>query len=43
MDAPAAAAVEQQCASWPAGSLHLERFAPRAMEGPVLQAPSKSS
>ncbi|NYI45190.1 ferredoxin-NADP reductase [Nocardioides aromaticivorans] len=25
-------AVEQHCASWPAGSLHLERFAPRAVD-----------
>ncbi|SHN38155.1 PDR/VanB family oxidoreductase [Cryptosporangium aurantiacum] len=25
-------AVEERCASWPAGSLHLERFAPRATE-----------
>lgn len=26
------AAVEQRCASWPTGSLHLERFAPKASE-----------
>jgi ferredoxin-NADP reductase len=29
------AAVEQRCASWPAGSLHLERFAAKAVEGAV--------
>ncbi len=28
-------AVEQRCASWPAGSLHLERFAAKATEGAV--------
>jgi len=29
------AAVEQRCASWPAGSLHLERFAAKATEGAI--------
>jgi len=29
--APLLAAVEQRCASWPAGALHLERFAPVAV------------
>ena len=28
-------AVEQRCAAWPAGSLHLERFAAKATEGAV--------
>ena len=28
-------AVEQRCASWPSGSLHLERFAAKAVEGAV--------
>ncbi len=28
-------AVEQRCASWPAGSLHLERFAAKEIEGAV--------
>ena len=28
-------AVEQRCASWPSGSLHLERFAAKAIEGAV--------
>jgi ferredoxin len=28
-------AVEQRCSSWPAGSLHLERFAAKAVEGAV--------
>lgn len=27
------AAVEQRCAAWPAGSLHVERFAPRPQSG----------
>ena len=29
-------AVEQRCASWPEGSLHLERFAPKDVGEPVL-------
>ena len=32
-------AVERQCAAWPAGSLHLERFAPRARAAPVRDEP----
>ncbi|MDQ0380715.1 PDR/VanB family oxidoreductase [Amycolatopsis thermophila] len=30
---PLLAAVEQRCAAWPPGSLHVERFSPRADEG----------
>ena len=33
---PLLAAVEQRCAAWPAGSLHVERFAPRDVGEPVL-------
>jgi ferredoxin-NADP reductase len=33
---PLLAAVEQRCASWPSGSLHVERFAPKAPTGPVV-------
>jgi ferredoxin-NADP reductase len=33
------AAVEEHCAPWPPGSLHVERFAARTMEEPVLRAP----
>jgi ferredoxin len=29
-------AVEQRCAGWPAGSLHVERFAPKDVGEPVL-------
>jgi ferredoxin-NADP reductase len=32
---PLLAAVEQRCASWPSGALHVERFAPKAPKGPV--------
>jgi ferredoxin-NADP reductase len=32
---PLLAAVEANCASWPTGSLHLERFAPKVMTEPV--------
>ncbi|MBG0562236.1 PDR/VanB family oxidoreductase [Actinoplanes aureus] len=32
---PLLAAVEQRCASWPAGALHVERFAPREVGGPA--------
>jgi cytochrome P450/ferredoxin-NADP reductase len=32
---PLLAAVEQQCSTWPARSLHLERFTPRPQGGPV--------
>jgi ferredoxin-NADP reductase len=32
---PLLAAVERRCAAWPAGSLHVERFAPRAAAGPL--------
>ncbi|MGK5173015.1 flavin reductase family protein [Geodermatophilus sp. CPCC 205761] len=34
---PLLAAVEQHCAAWPAGSLRVERFAPKALEAPVRQ------
>lgn len=33
---PLLKALEQRCADWPAGSLHLERFAPKENEAPVL-------
>jgi len=33
---PLLVAVEQRCADWPAGSLHLERFAPKDVGEPVL-------
>jgi ferredoxin len=33
---PLLAAVEQRCAAWPEGSLHLERFAPKDVGEPVL-------
>jgi ferredoxin len=33
---PLLAAVERHCAAWPAGALHLERFAPRDLDEPVL-------
>src|SRR3954449_13418219 len=32
---PLLAAVEQRCAGWPPRSLHVERFAPRALTDPV--------
>ncbi|MCA4134840.1 PDR/VanB family oxidoreductase [Arthrobacter sp. M4] len=32
---PLLAAVEQRCTAWPSGSLHLERFAPKAPAGPI--------
>ncbi|WP_307849791.1 PDR/VanB family oxidoreductase [Qaidamihabitans albus] len=32
-------AVEQQCATWPSGSLHIERFTPREVGAPVLDEP----
>jgi cytochrome P450/ferredoxin-NADP reductase len=32
-------AVEDRCAIWPAGSLHLERFAAKAVGAPVLDEP----
>jgi ferredoxin-NADP reductase len=35
---PLLAAVEQRCAAWPAGSLHVERFAPRPQGEPARQA-----
>ncbi len=31
---PLLAAVEERCQAWPSGSLHLERFTPRATEAP---------
>jgi ferredoxin len=34
---PLLQAVEERCAAWPRGSLHVERFAPKAMGEPVLQ------
>jgi ferredoxin len=34
---PLLAAVEQHCAGWPAGSLHLERFAAKAVGKPLRQ------
>ncbi|MGY1810424.1 PDR/VanB family oxidoreductase [Blastococcus sp. SYSU D00669] len=33
---PLLLAVEQRCAGWPAGSLHVERFAPKDVGEPVL-------
>jgi len=33
---PLLVAVEQRCADWPSGSLHLERFAPKDVGEPVL-------
>jgi len=33
---PLITAVEDACAEWPSGSLHVERFAPRAVAAPVL-------
>jgi ferredoxin-NADP reductase len=33
---PLLLAVEQRCAGWPAGSLHVERFSPKAQGEPVL-------
>jgi ferredoxin-NADP reductase len=33
---PLLVAVEQRCAGWPVGSLHLERFAPKDVGEPVL-------
>jgi len=33
---PLLTAVERHCAAWPAGALHVERFAPREQEEPVL-------
>ncbi|HEU0103132.1 MAG TPA: PDR/VanB family oxidoreductase [Mycobacteriales bacterium] len=33
---PLLLAVEQRCAGWPAGSLHVERFSPKAQHEPVL-------
>ena len=32
---PLLAAVEQRCAAWPAGALHVERFAPRPLAEPA--------
>ncbi len=34
---PLLAAVEQRCATWPAGSLHVERFSARPQGDPVLK------
>jgi ferredoxin-NADP reductase len=34
---PLLQAVEKQCAAWPSGSLHVERFAPKEMGEPVMQ------
>jgi ferredoxin len=33
---PLLRAVEQRCAAWPAGTLHVERFAPKDVGEPVL-------
>jgi ferredoxin-NADP reductase len=33
---PLLRAVEQRCATWPAGTLHVERFAPKDVGAPVL-------
>jgi ferredoxin-NADP reductase len=33
---PLLQAVERHCAAWPAGTLHLERFAPKDVDEPVL-------
>jgi ferredoxin-NADP reductase len=33
---PLLTAVEQRCSEWPTGSLHLERFAPKEVNAPVL-------
>ena len=33
---PLLAAVEERCAGWPSGSLHVERFSPKAVGEPVL-------
>ncbi|WP_240607094.1 PDR/VanB family oxidoreductase [Cryobacterium aureum] len=33
---PLLAAVEQRCAAWPPGSLHVERFSPKAVGEPLL-------
>jgi ferredoxin-NADP reductase len=33
---PLLSAVERHCAAWPAGALHLERFAPKDLDEPVL-------
>jgi ferredoxin-NADP reductase len=35
---PLLGAVEQRCATWPAGSLHVERFAPKTIEEPSADA-----
>ena len=35
---PLLAAVEERCAAWPAGSLHLERFSARATEEPAEES-----
>jgi ferredoxin-NADP reductase len=32
-------AVEAMCASWPAGTLHVERFAPRDVGAPLVEGP----
>ncbi len=36
---PLLAAVEQQCASWPSGALHIERFSPKEFGKPVMDGP----
>ncbi len=33
---PLLLAVEQRCAAWPAGALHVERFAPKEQGAPLL-------
>nr|WP_296773503.1 cytochrome P450 [Rhodococcus sp. (in: high G+C Gram-positive bacteria)] len=37
--APLLDAVEQRCANWPSGSLHLERFAAKALAAPIRDEP----
>ena len=36
---PLLTAVEERCASWPSGSLHVERFAPKELDEPLLAGP----
>ena len=36
---PLLAAVEERCAAWPSGGLHLERFAARATDGATVDEP----
>ncbi|WP_030255772.1 PDR/VanB family oxidoreductase [Streptomyces violens] len=36
---PLLTAVDEHCAAWPAGALHVERFAPKGPDAPVLGEP----